>query len=159
MSPLHPPPPTSLSLSLSLACSLFVFCSFCCLCTNMSAVWLPGSQYVWGIYLITARLKSLRQWRLIWRGGPELFFFFLCPVPNTITLLFRYPPACYNFTIFQSQGLLKSFYWISCWTLLQQPFFSPAFTVVTRLSLWTPPSSCCAFSSLSILKENCKKEH
>jgi len=39
---------------------LFVFCSFCCLCTNMSAC-LPGSQQVRGLYLITARLNSLRQ--------------------------------------------------------------------------------------------------
>ena len=80
---------------------LFVFCSFCCLCTNMSAC-LPGSQQVRGLYLITARLNSLRQWRLIWRGGPGLSL--PDPVPNTITPLFRYPAVFYNFAIFQCQG-------------------------------------------------------
>lgn len=86
----------------SLLLSLFVFCSFCCLCTNMSAVCLPGSQQVWGLYLITTRLNSLRQWRLIWRGGPGLSL--PDSVPNTITPLFRYPTVCYNFAIFQCQG-------------------------------------------------------
>lgn len=68
----------------------------------MSAVCLPGSQQVWGLYLITTRLNSLRQWRLIWRGGPGLSL--QDPVPNTITPLFRYPAVCYNFAIFQCQG-------------------------------------------------------
>ena len=68
----------------------------------MSAVCLPGSQQVWGLYLITTRLNSLRQWRLIWRGGPGLSLH--DPVPNTITPLFRYPAVCYNFAIFQCQG-------------------------------------------------------
>lgn len=100
----------------------------------MSAVCLPGSEQVWGLYLITTRLNSLRQWRLIWRGGPGLSL----PdfVPNTITPLFRYPAVFYNFAIFQCQG--QAFWRVfiefpagpCCWG-----HFFPAFTVTLLFPL------------------------
>ncbi len=123
------------SPSLSLSLSLFVFCSFCCLCTNMSAVCLPGSQQVWGLYLITTRLNSLRQWRLIWRGGPGLSL--PDSMPNTITPLFRYPAVCYNFAIFQCQcrAFWRVFIEFPAGPCCRGHFLS-AFTV-TRL--WNPP--------------------
>lgn len=95
--------PETVPLSVSLSFFLFVFSSFCCLCTNTSAC-LPGSLQVWGLYLITTRLNSLRQWRLIWRGGPGLSLCLPDSLPNTITRLFRYPAVCYNFAIFHCQG-------------------------------------------------------
>lgn len=95
---LHPSPPVS-PFSPVVFSSFFPACPQTCL---LSAC-LPGSQQVWGLYLITSRLNSLRQWWLIWRGGPGLFLF-PDPVPNTITLLFRYPAVFYNFAIFQCQG-------------------------------------------------------
>lgn len=87
-----------LSVSRSLFSVHFAACAQTCL---LSAC-LPCSQQVWGLYLITTRLNSLRRWRLIWRGGPGLSL--SDPVPNTITPLFRYPAAFYNFAIFQCQG-------------------------------------------------------
>lgn len=68
----------------------------------MSSVWPPGSRQVGGLYLITTRPDSLRQWRLIWRGSLGLSLPNL--VPNIITPLFRYPAVFYNIAIFQCQG-------------------------------------------------------
>lgn len=87
----HYPSALSPLLCLCLSCSLFVFCPFCCLCTNMSAVLLPASQSVWSIYLIITRLNSLWQWRLIWRGSPGLFSPPLCAKYNKSSFLI---PSC-----------------------------------------------------------------
>lgn len=87
----------SLPLPLSLFSVHFAACAQTCLLSACLAASTNRHQSP-----ITTRLNSLRQWRLIWRGGPGLSL--PDSVPNTITPLFRYPAVFYNFAIFQCQG-------------------------------------------------------
>lgn len=140
----HYPSALSPLLCLCLSCSLFVFCPFGCLCTNMSAVLLPASQSVWSIYLIITRLNSLWQWRLIWRGSLGLFSPPLCAKYNKSS--FSIPSCAFIISRFFSVRafFLKGFYWISCWTLLLGHFSPPS-----------PPGFTCyqtLFSSYSCLQ-------
>lgn len=144
----HYPSALSPLLCLCLSCSLFVFCLFCCLCTNMSAVLLPASQSVWSIYLIITRLNSLWQWRLIWRGSPGLFSPPLCAKYNKSS--FSIPSCAFIISRFFNVRafFLKGFYWISCWTLLLGHFFPPFSSRLHLLpdSLF-PPTPVCHFFS------------